>query len=230
MGTEVSRVTLESQQQPWHPAWSRQWIPQSNKQNDANPQKPQTIGNVLAPPKMKTGWDLPLLSLQEVKKLPSSTQALLLAKRLRGKALLQEEMIAKKWNDWMAQQKWQNGSYSYWCHKTLGRESFFRSGEEGKCYQMLSRQDRRENSIHGTFSSKEVKKRRWIFVAITSYLFIIFLVVLIHYDIFSYKYKKQPSANEGVQMLPAVHHFHLLRYFLLHINSKVNIMEDANQV
>lgn len=50
MGTEVSRVTLESQQQPWHPAWSRQWIPQSNKQNDANPQKPQTIGNVLAPP------------------------------------------------------------------------------------------------------------------------------------------------------------------------------------
>lgn len=96
MGTEVSRVTLESQQQPWHPAWSRQWIPQSNKQNDANPQKPQTIGNVLAPPKMKTGWDLPLLSLQEVKKLPSSTQALLLAKRLRGKALLQEEMIAKK--------------------------------------------------------------------------------------------------------------------------------------
>lgn len=49
MGTEVSRVTLESKQQPWHPAWSRQWIPQSNKQNDANPQKPQTIGNVLAP-------------------------------------------------------------------------------------------------------------------------------------------------------------------------------------
>lgn len=49
MGTEVSQVTLLSQQQPWHPAWSRQWIPQSIKQNDANPQKPQTIGNVLAP-------------------------------------------------------------------------------------------------------------------------------------------------------------------------------------
>lgn len=79
MGTEVSQVTLVSQQQPWHPAWSRQWTPHSIKQNDANPQKPQTIENVSAPPKMKTGWDLPLLSLQEVQKLPSLTQALLLA-------------------------------------------------------------------------------------------------------------------------------------------------------
>lgn len=79
----------------------------------------------------------------------------------------------KIWNDWMAQWKWQNGSYSYWCHNTLGRELFFRSGEEDKCYQMLSRQDRRENSIHDTFSTKEVEKRRWsrwILVVITSHV------------------------------------------------------------
>lgn len=34
-------MSLVSQQQPWHPAWSRQWIPQSTMQkNDACPQKP----------------------------------------------------------------------------------------------------------------------------------------------------------------------------------------------
>lgn len=40
-----------------------------------------------------------------------------------------------------------------------GGSCFFRSGEEDKCYQMLSRQDRRENSIHGIFSTEEVEKR-----------------------------------------------------------------------
>lgn len=53
-------MSLVSQQQPWHPAWSRQWIPQSTMQNDAGPpQKPQTIGNdqhvTPLTPNMKTG-------------------------------------------------------------------------------------------------------------------------------------------------------------------------------
>lgn len=183
MGTEVSRVTLESQQQPWHPAWSRQWIPQSNKQNDANPQKPQTIGNVLAP-QDENRMRFTFTQLAGGAKVTFLNPSLALSKKVERESPSPRRNDCKKRNDWMAQQKWQNGSYSYWCHKTLGRELFFRSGEEGKCYQMLSRQDRRENSIHGTFSSKEVKKRRWILVVITSYLFIIFLVVLIHYDIF----------------------------------------------
>lgn len=56
-------------------------IPKSIKQNNANPQKPQTIENVLAPPTPRWKQDEIYLHsvLQEVQKLPSLTQALLLA-------------------------------------------------------------------------------------------------------------------------------------------------------
>lgn len=63
--------------------------------------------------------------------LPSSTQALILALRLRGTALPHDRTIAKS-KKWMAQTKWQNGSYCYWYNNTYRREHFFRSGEEDK--------------------------------------------------------------------------------------------------
>lgn len=56
--------------------------------------------------------------------LPSSTQALLLALRLRGTALSHDRTIAKQKTGWH-KGKWQNGSYCYWYNNTNRREFFF---------------------------------------------------------------------------------------------------------
>lgn len=153
-------MSLVSQQQPWHPAWSRQWIPQSTMQNDAGPpKKPQTTGN--DQPHWHQTWkqegcELPFLSLQQVQMLPSSTQALILALRLRGTALPQWHCETKqkldgtkKVAEWklllLVQQHIKEGVLN---QKWGGRQT----------YWMLSRQ-RRENSVHSTFSTNNEWKR-----------------------------------------------------------------------
>lgn len=165
MGTEVSQMSLVSQQQPWHPAWSRQWIPQSTMQNDAGPpQKPQTIGNdqYVTPltPNMKTGgmwFTFPQLAGGANVTFLNPSLALSIEVERDSPSQWQSNCKTK---NWMAQRKWQNGSYCYWYNNTYRREYFFFQKWGGRqTYWMLSRQ-RRENSVHSTFSTNKEWKRR----------------------------------------------------------------------
>lgn len=130
MGTEVSQMSLVSQQQPWHPAWSRQWIPQSTMQNDAGPpQKPQTIGNdqYVTPltPNMKTGgmwFTFPQLAGGANVTFLNPSLALSIEVERDSPSQWQSNCKTK---NWMAQRKWQNGSYCYWYNNTYRREYFF---------------------------------------------------------------------------------------------------------
>lgn len=88
-----------------------------------------------------------------------------------------------------------------------GGSCFFRSGEEDKCYQMLSRQDRRENSIHGIFSTEEVGKREVAQLDLCGHYYILF-------------HCKCHSAEAFLMILQSPHH--LLQNLLMHINKSNN--------
>lgn len=136
MGTEVSQVTLVSQQQPWHPAWSRQWIPQSIKQNDANPQKSQTIGNVLAP-KDENMMEIYLYSACRRCKFTFLNPSLALSIKVeRDSPSPRINDCKNKTTGW--HNKWQNGSYSYWTTIHSGGSCFSEVGRKTnviRCFQ-----------------------------------------------------------------------------------------------
>lgn len=130
-----------------------------------SPQKPQTIGN--DQPHWHQTWkqegcDLPFLSLQQVQMLPSSTQALILALRLRGTALPHD--IAR-WKQKKKKKKKLDGTKKVAEWKLLLlvqqhiKEGVLNQKWGGRqTYRMLSRQ-RRENSVHSTFSTNNEWKR-----------------------------------------------------------------------
>lgn len=102
--------------------------------------------------------------------LPSLTQALILALRLRGTALPHDRTIAKQ------KTGWQNESYCY--NNTHGRDSFFfffQTWWGRQTYWMLSRQRREIQSIahsQPTRSGKEgvdyASEEVWVLMMITS--------------------------------------------------------------
>lgn len=131
-------MSLVSQQQPWHPAWSRQWVSQSTMQNDAGPPwKPQTIGNdqhvTPLTPNMKTGgmwFTFPQLAGGANVTFLNPRLDLSIAVEGESPSPMTERLQNKK-TGWH-KRKWQNGSYCYWYNNTYRREYCFRSGEEDK--------------------------------------------------------------------------------------------------
>lgn len=115
------------------------------------PWKLQTIGNdqLVTPltPNIKTGgmwFTFTQLAGACLQMLPSSTQALILALKLRGTAPSPWQNNCKTKN-WMAQKKWQNGSYCY--NNTYRREYFYQKWGGRQMCQMFSRQRREIQSI-----------------------------------------------------------------------------------
>lgn len=165
-------MLLMSLQQPWHPAWSRQWIPQStnakwcwsrplqtNKQTEKGT---QTNGNdKMWPPadtKHEDRRDVIYLSsarrrckcyLPQPKAVTSAMR--LIAPRDKKKRLAKTQ--------WMEMDGW---SYCYRCDDTRRREHFvFQKWGGRQTHRMLSRQ-RRENSVHSTFSTSKEWKRKGV--------------------------------------------------------------------
>lgn len=127
-----------------------------------SPQKPQTISNdqCVTPltPNMKTGgmW-FTFPQLAGGANVTFLNPSLALSIEVERDSPSQWKNNCKTKN-WMAQRKWQNGSYCY--NNTYRREYFFFQKWGGRqTYWMLSRQ-RRENSVHSTFSTNKEWKRR----------------------------------------------------------------------
>lgn len=92
--------------------------------------------------------------------LPSSTQALLLALRLRGTALPNDRAIAKPKTGWHKESGRMEATATGTTTHIGGSTFFFFQKWGGRqTYWMLSRQ-RRENSVHSTFSTNKEWKRR----------------------------------------------------------------------
>lgn len=84
--------------------------------------------------------------------LPSLTQALILALRLRGTALPHDRTIAKQ------KTGWQNESYCY--NNTHGKDSFFfLSDVVGKTNVLDALKTKEGDSVHSTFSTNKEWKR-----------------------------------------------------------------------
>lgn len=102
------------------------------------------------------GCDLPFLSSPEVQMLPSSTQSHDLGIRVDSSPW-QKKRLAK--TKWMEMDGW---SYCYRYDDTRRKEHFlFQKWGGRQTHRMLSRQ-RRENSVHSTFSTSKEWKRKGV--------------------------------------------------------------------
>lgn len=159
-------MSLVSQQQPWHPAWSRQWVPQSTMQNDAGL------------PKAPANWQWSTCSPTDIKHVDRrgmiylssacrrckcylpQPQALILALWLRGPALPHDRTVCKN-----KRTGWHKGSgrMEATATTTHGGGSTC-SGVRGEDRQIGCFQDKKEgDSVHSTLSTKKKWKRvGWI--------------------------------------------------------------------
>lgn len=116
-GTELSQMSLVSQQQPWHPAWSRRWVQQSTMQDGAGPPRSPNIWQCSTfnptDTKNENRRDVIYLSsaCSRCKCYLPQPQALILALWVErdSPSPMTERLQIKRTG--MAQRKWQNGSY-----------------------------------------------------------------------------------------------------------------------
>lgn len=141
------------------------------------PPKPQTIGNDqhVSPltPNMKTGgmwFTFPQLAGVANVTFLNPSLDLSIAVERASPSPWQNNCKTKSW---MAQRKWQNGSYCY--NNTYRREHFFQKWGGRQTYRMLSRQRREIQSIahsQPTRSGKEwvdyVSDKVWVLMMITT--------------------------------------------------------------
>lgn len=149
-------MLLVSQQQPWHPAWSRQWIPQNNMQNDVGPlKKPQTVGNdqhvTPLTPNIKTGgmwFTFPQLAGGASVTFLNPSLDLSIAAERDSPSPWQTNCKTK---NWMAQRMEATATTH------IGGSIFSEVG--GKTNVLNALKTKEGDSVHSTFSTNKDRKR-----------------------------------------------------------------------